>query len=172
MSAPHLGDVCALLERPQLVRVLVRGVQGHAVRAHGLLVFLAVEEQLLHVQLAHVVAGARLRRHRTRVFAEGLACGAERAVGDFLSFPHLLPAQGALPGEALVGLQTLPAEAVGAGQQHRVAVDSVTQGAGEVLLQGRSILRHVLVHGFSHSSAGPRLTLLSVLPKNLSEIWI
>lgn len=132
-SRSHLGNVGALLDGQQLVRVLVRGVQGHTVCAYGFLILHAVEHQRLVVHPAGVPEGGGFGQRRLGELDVRLACVLERKVGDFLTGLHLLSTNRTRLVESPVVLQTLPAEAVRAGQQHRVAVDVVAHGAGELL---------------------------------------
>lgn len=139
------------MDGQQLVRVLVRGVQGHTVCAYGLLVFDAVEHQRLAVHLTGVLEGGRLRQCRVGEPDVRLARVLEREVGDFLAGLQLRPAYRARLVELPAVLQTLPAETVRAGQQHRVAEDVVAHGAGELLAQSGTFHR-VHIHAFSHDA--------------------
>lgn len=126
-------------------------MQGHAVDAYGLLVLHAVEGQRLPVHLTGVLEGGRLRQCGVSEPDVSLAGVLEREIGHFLPGLHPRPAQRALLGESPVGLQTRPAEAVRAGQQHRVAVDREAQGAGEVQAQCGT-LRRIHLHAFGHDA--------------------
>lgn len=121
----------AVFQGPQRVRI----VETDAIHAHRLLVLLAVELQRLQVQVACLLRGPVLVGPPVRVLQEGLAGAAERSVGDGLLFLDHFPTHRALLVELPTLLQTHPAEAVGAGQQHGVLEYALTHGASQVLLE-------------------------------------
>lgn len=110
-------------------------VQSDAFHAHRLLVLLAVQLQGFQVQVADCVTGLNGFRSFVRLFKEGLAGATERTIGDGLVFLTLLPADGTLFAVLKIFLQTLPTEAVGAGQQHRVPEYALAYRAGQLLLE-------------------------------------
>lgn len=151
VKSSYLTHGCSISQGQQPVCA----VQTDTVHTHGLLVLLTVQLQRLQVQVAAVLAATLQFRPRVFGLQVGLTGVAERAVGDNLPFLKVLPAQGTPLVVLHTAHLTLPTEAVGAGQQHGVPEDALTHGAGEVLLEGLALLRHVLIRTVGHGSTGP-----------------
>lgn len=143
--ALYLTDVCAFIQRPHCVCVVLR----HTIHTQRLLVLLTVKRQRLQVEVAEDFSARGGSPVTLPKEARGGA--AERAVRDGLLLLVRLSAQRTLVADLPALLLTLPAEAVGARQQHGVLKDALTHRAGEVLLEGEGVLWHFLVH-VSHDS--------------------
>lgn len=87
------------------------------------------------MQVADCLTGLNGFRSFVRLFKEGLAGALERTIGDGLVFLTHLPADGTLFVVFPIFHQTLPTEAVGARQQHRVPEYALAYRAGQVLLE-------------------------------------
>lgn len=152
----YLTDVCAFIQRPQSVCVVL----GHTIRTQRLLVLLTVKRQRLQVEVADndVVVSARGGSPVT-LPKEAHGGVAERAVRDGLWLIRRVSAHRTRLVDLQAPLQTLPAEAVGARQQHGVLEDALTHGAGEVQPKRERVIWHFLVHHVGHGVSSSVLLL-------------